>query len=143
MRSGFVATESARIRGSAGSGAVCFVRKQSFKSKKLTGGGGPDLPHAANYKTKRYHAHDEAGCRFGVLDSLGFGSDGDRARCAITNHVPAVRTGEQNQPVEWAYKSEKAYQDPFNEVDVDVVFDKRGWAAVESPHVLGGRDEWR
>lgn len=54
----------------------------------------------------------------------------------------AVRTGEQYEPVEWAYKSQKNYNDPFNDVDVDVIFSKDGqqWKV---PTFWAGRNEWR
>ena len=32
------------------------------------------------------------------------------------------RYGTQNQVSEWAYTSSKRYDDPFNEVELDVVF---------------------
>ena len=56
---------------------------------------------------------------------------------------PAVRTGEQNLPVEWGYKSQKAYQDPFNEVDVDVVFSREDGKQWRVPAFWAGGNEWR
>jgi hypothetical protein len=56
---------------------------------------------------------------------------------------PAVRTGEQNQPVEWAYKSQKVYKDPFNEVDVDVVFTREDGQQWRVPAFWAGGNEWR
>jgi hypothetical protein len=59
--------------------------------------------------------------------------------------TPTVpRVGVQNEPVEWAYRSQKTYKDPFNDVDVDVVFTKQDdgqqWRV---PAFWAGANEWR
>src|SRR5690242_8977985 len=53
------------------------------------------------------------------------------------------RTGVQNQAVEWSYRSQRPYSDPFNQVEVDVVFtasDGRQWKV---PAFWAGGNEWR
>jgi len=55
----------------------------------------------------------------------------------------AVRTAEQNQPIEWAYRSQKTYKDPFNEVDVDVVFTREDGQQWRVPAFWAGGNEWR
>ena len=53
------------------------------------------------------------------------------------------RTGVQNQPVEWDYKSQKTYGDPFNDVDVDVVFTKEEGRQWRVPAFWAGGNQWR
>src|SRR5580700_8732429 len=55
----------------------------------------------------------------------------------------AVLTAEQNQPIEWAYRSQKTYKDPFNEVDVDVVFTREDGQQWRVPAFWAGGNEWR
>lgn len=51
---------------------------------------------------------------------------------------------EQYEPVEWAYRSTKSYADPFNEVDVDVVFVKEDTGEQwRVPTFWAGSNEWR
>ena len=54
-----------------------------------------------------------------------------------------VRNTEQNIPIEWGYKSQKAYKDPFNEVDVDVVFINQDGQTWRVPTFWIGGNEWR
>ena len=58
--------------------------------------------------------------------------------------ISTQRIGVQNELVEWAYKSEKAYRDPFNEVDVDVLFtrsdDGHQWMV---PAFWAGANQWK
>jgi hypothetical protein len=66
------------------------------------------------------------------------------ARGSESQGAPTVhRTGVQNEPVEWAYKSQKAYNDPFNDVDVDVVFTKDDGQQWRVPAFWAGANEWR
>jgi Protein of unknown function (DUF4038)/Domain of unknown function (DUF5060) len=54
-----------------------------------------------------------------------------------------VMTGEQNQPSEWGYTSQKTYKDPFNEVDVDVVFTREDGQQWKVPAFWAGGNNWR
>jgi hypothetical protein len=56
--------------------------------------------------------------------------------------VDATRQGVQGEVAEWAYASGKAYADPFNEVEVDVVFRGPGgeWRV---PAYWAGGNAWR
>ncbi|MBI4164905.1 MAG: DUF5060 domain-containing protein, partial [Acidobacteria bacterium] len=55
----------------------------------------------------------------------------------------AQRTGVQNEPVEWVYKSQKIYNDPFNDLEVDVVFTKDDGQQWRVPAFWAGANEWR
>jgi hypothetical protein len=54
-----------------------------------------------------------------------------------------VRIAEQGEPVEWAYSSQKTYNDPFNEVDLDVIFMKDDGRHWRVPTFWAGGNEWR
>ena len=62
---------------------------------------------------------------------------------AQPQNAAGERTGTQNEPVEWAYKSQKTYGDPFNDVDVDIVFAKDGGREWKVPAFWAGGSEWR
>ena len=49
----------------------------------------------------------------------------------------------QNQATEWPYTSGKAYADPFNEVEVDVLFTAPGGEPYRVPTFWAGDQEWR
>ena len=53
-----------------------------------------------------------------------------------------VRMTVQNEPAEWGYVSGKVYDDPFREVELDVVFSGAGgpWRV---PAYWAGGNEWR
>ena len=53
----------------------------------------------------------------------------------------AQGTGVQNQPVEWAYQSQKTYHDPFNEVDVDVIFTRSDGGQWKVPAFRAGGNQ--
>jgi hypothetical protein len=56
----------------------------------------------------------------------------------------AIRVAEQYVPVEWAYRSAKIYHDPFNEVDVDVIFVNEDTGEEwRVPTFWAGGNEWR
>src|ERR1700733_6140342 len=54
-----------------------------------------------------------------------------------------VRMAEQHEPIEWGYTSQKTYSDPFNEVDVDVVFTNETGGQWRVPTFWAGGNEWR
>ena len=49
----------------------------------------------------------------------------------------------QNRATEWAYSSGKHYADPFNEVDLDVVFTTPAGAEQRMPAYWSGENVWR
>jgi len=49
----------------------------------------------------------------------------------------------RNHPVEWAYTSTKAYADPFNEVELDVIFTDPEGRQSRVPAFWAGGPEWR
>ncbi len=49
----------------------------------------------------------------------------------------------QNQALEWAYSSGKAYADPFNDIDLDVVFTGPQGKEWRVPAFWAGEQEWR
>ena len=55
----------------------------------------------------------------------------------------AQRTGVQNQAVEWDFKSQKTYGDPFNDVEVDVVFTNEEGRQWRVPAFWAGGNQWR
>ncbi len=57
--------------------------------------------------------------------------------------APALRVGEQYQVVEWGYTSQRNYQDPFNQVDLDVVFTNDSGQQWRVPAFWAGGNEWR
>ena len=57
--------------------------------------------------------------------------------------MPQERYGIQNQAVEWAYASGKVYADPFNEVELDVVFTDAEGETWQVPAFWAGDQEWR
>ena len=82
-------------------------------------------------------------CRVVVLTTLAsttLASTPD-ARSQVT--LTIARTAEQSEPIEWAYRSQKTYSDPFNEVDVDIVFIKDDGRQWRVPAFWAGGSEWR
>ncbi len=57
----------------------------------------------------------------------------------MARHMFAV----QNQTVEWSFQSGKAYPDPFNEVELDVVFHDGAGKESRVPTYWAGGNEWR
>lgn len=57
----------------------------------------------------------------------------------MTPHRQAV----QNVPTEWSYNSGRAYADPFNEVELDVVVTGPSGAELRVPAFWAGDQEWR
>ncbi|NLD41956.1 MAG: DUF4038 domain-containing protein, partial [Chloroflexi bacterium] len=53
------------------------------------------------------------------------------------------RFGTQNCATEWGYYSGKAYVDPFNEIELDVVFTDPAGQAWRVPAYWAGDNEWR
>lgn len=53
------------------------------------------------------------------------------------------RFGVQNIAAEWAYVSEKAYKDPFNDVELDVEFTDEAGGLWRIPAFWAGGNEWR
>jgi hypothetical protein len=51
--------------------------------------------------------------------------------------------GMQNCPAEWAYHSARRYNDPFNEIELDVIFKAPGGAEHRVPAFWGGESTWR
>ncbi len=49
----------------------------------------------------------------------------------------------QNCPSEWSYRSSKHYSDPFQEVEMDVIFKSPSGAEHRVPAFWGGDDVWR
>jgi len=56
--------------------------------------------------------------------------------------MPRARHAVQNQVAEWSYSSGRSYADPFNEVDLDVVFTGCG-GTWRVPAFWAGDNEWR
>lgn len=57
--------------------------------------------------------------------------------------MPFIKYGVQNQAIEWNYVSGKTYEDPFNDLDLDVVFlDSKG-ISRKVPAFWAGENEWR
>jgi hypothetical protein len=53
------------------------------------------------------------------------------------------RFGVQNMVSEWAYVSTKQYKDPFNEIELDVVFTDSQKRSLKVPAYWAGGSEWR
>ncbi len=53
------------------------------------------------------------------------------------------QAGVQNCPVEWSFRSGKHYSDPFNEVELDVIFKGPSNAEHRVPAFWAGDDVWR
>jgi len=54
-----------------------------------------------------------------------------------------TRVGIQNVASEWGYQSGKAYSDPFNEVELDVLFTNPSGEEFKVPAYWAGEQEWR
>ncbi|PYT16215.1 MAG: hypothetical protein DMG59_11120 [Acidobacteria bacterium] len=54
-----------------------------------------------------------------------------------------VRYAEQHRAAEWSYSSGKAYKDPFNDIELDVVFETTGGTEYRVPAFWGGGQVWR
>lgn len=50
---------------------------------------------------------------------------------------------EQHRTTEWSYSSGKAYKDPFNEVELDIVFQHDSGTQYRVPAFWGGGQDWR
>jgi hypothetical protein len=59
------------------------------------------------------------------------------------NAAPAERLGVRNEPVEWAYRTQQKYSDPFNDVEVNVIFTKQGGREWKVPAFWAGGTEWK
>ncbi len=57
--------------------------------------------------------------------------------------IPSAIAGEQREPVELTFASKKSYQDPFNEVDLDVVFVNESKHAWRFPAYWAGGNTWK
>src|SRR5450759_3697273 len=57
--------------------------------------------------------------------------------------VAQERFGVQNCSTEWSYSSGKRYADPFNEVELDVVFTTPSGAENRMPAFWAGGSTWR
>ena len=55
----------------------------------------------------------------------------------------AMITVTQNQVAEWSFSSEKAYDDPFNQVELSFVFEDEQGAGQTVPAFWAGGDVWR
>jgi len=64
------------------------------------------------------------------------GSQGERRR-------GDEMVGVQREAVEWSYTSSKAYADPFNDVEVDVIFTNERGRQWRVPAFWAGGNEWR
>lgn len=53
------------------------------------------------------------------------------------------RFAQQNCPAEWSYRSGKAYSDPFNEIELDVIFTAPSGRKQKVPAFWAGGSEWR
>src|SRR5437868_6693807 len=53
-----------------------------------------------------------------------------------------MRTATANGMAEWSFRSEKAYADPFNEVDLDVVFTTPDGRELRVPAFWAGGQSW-
>ena len=61
-----------------------------------------------------------------------------------TSSVTPMRYGVARCVTEWEYSSGKAYRDPFNEVELDVVFsDTQGAEIQRVPAFWAGDQTWR
>jgi hypothetical protein len=67
------------------------------------------------------------------------------ARTEIATHDISgfSQFGEQNYPAEWSYRSNKHYSDPFNQVELDVVFTSPSGRKQRVPTFWAGESEWR
>jgi len=54
-----------------------------------------------------------------------------------------MRYAQQNQVTEWAYTSGKAYSDPFNEVELEVIFTEPNGQERVVPAFWAGEQTWR
>ncbi|MFH1616557.1 MAG: DUF5060 domain-containing protein [Planctomycetota bacterium] len=54
-----------------------------------------------------------------------------------------IRVGIQNVPSEWGYLSGKTYSDPFNEIELDVLFTSPSGEALRAPAYWAGEQQWR
>lgn len=77
------------------------------------------------------HANSTTACLFAVLVLL-------RWEVATADDVPLAR---QERLVEWTVESRKPYADPFNDVDVDVIFSKAG-ESWRVPMFWRGGHQW-
>jgi hypothetical protein len=57
--------------------------------------------------------------------------------------MPHQRFGAQNSVCEWAFTSSKTYTDPFNDVELDVVFTGPDGRRLAVPAYWAGEQEWR
>lgn len=57
--------------------------------------------------------------------------------------IPSAVAGEQREPVELTFASKKSYQDPFNEVDLDVIFVNQSKHEWRVPAYWAGGSEWK
>jgi hypothetical protein len=76
-----------------------------------------DIAFSQQYPRRTYFFHCLLGSRFAIY-AIILGSSS-----AIAATPPAA---EQERMVEWTIESHKIYSDPFNDVDVDVLFSKEG-----------------
>src|SRR5579864_1189693 len=54
-----------------------------------------------------------------------------------------MKTAQANTMVEWTFKSQKTYADPFHDVELDVVFNEPGGRQLRVPAFWAGGQTWR
>lgn len=62
---------------------------------------------------------------------------------ANTRLFSQVRAGVTHTPTEWSFRSGKQYKDPFNEIELDVVFQGPGGTEHRVPAFWAGGQTWR
>ncbi|HGE71161.1 TPA: DUF5060 domain-containing protein, partial [Candidatus Poribacteria bacterium] len=54
-----------------------------------------------------------------------------------------MKYGIQNCPIEWAFSSGKAYNNPFSDIELDVVFTDPDGVEMRVPTFWSGDQTWR
>ncbi len=84
--------------------------------------------------SSRLHFHVRWACSAGLV---GF------AACCATAVSAAQRRVEANRVAEWSFTSEKTYRDPFNEVNLVVVFRTPSGGELRVPAFWAGGHTWK
>ena len=77
---------------------------------------------------------------FGLASAIGVAG---QSNLQSVTARPDTKVAMQYEPVEWTYKSDRNHADPFNDVDVDVVFTIEGGRQWRIPAFWAGGEEWK
>ena len=91
--------------------------------------------------SRRSFLRDVGAGTLGLGSALG--SSNSFAAVSGDQHPAPARLGMVREVIEWSFRSGKPYSDPFNDLEVDVVFSDPGGKEQRVPAFWGGEQVWK